>query len=123
VHALLGLETLVHLSGHPVVGQSWEGFVIETLLAASPWRAQASFYRTAAGAEIDLMIEHKDGRVWAIEIRRGLSAKPAKGFYQALADTKPERAYLVHAGDDRYPVAENVEAVGLLEMARILEAE
>lgn len=120
VHALLGLESLTKLSGHAVVGQSWEGFVIETLLAASPWRSQASFYRTAAGAEIDLVIEHKDGRLWAIEIKRGLSAKPARGFYQAIEDLKPERSFLVHAGDDRYPVAEGIDAVGIRELAQEL---
>lgn len=113
VHALLGLETLHQLSGHPVVGQSWEGFVLETLLAATPWRSQASFYRTSAGAEVDLVLENAEGRRWAIEIKRGLSAKPGRGFYQAVEDLRPDRAYVVHAGDDRYPIAEGVEAIGI----------
>lgn len=113
VHALLGLETLHQLSGHPVVGQSWEGFVLETLLAATPWRSQASFYRTSAGAEVDLVLENAEGRRWAIEIKRGLSAKPGRGFYQAVEDLRPDRAYVVHAGDDRYPIAEGVEAIGV----------
>lgn len=113
VHALLGLETLHQLSGHPVVGQSWEGFVLETLLAATPWRSQASFYRTSAGAEVDLVFENAEGRRWAIEIKRGLSAKPGRGFYQAVEDLRPDRAYVVHAGDDRYPIAEGVEAIGV----------
>lgn len=113
VHALLGLETLHQLSGHPVVGQSWEGFVLETLLAATPWRSQASFYRTSAGAEVDLVLENAEGRRWAIEIKRGLSAKPGRGFYQAIEDLRPDRAYVVHAGEDRYPIAEGVEAIGI----------
>jgi predicted AAA+ superfamily ATPase len=116
VHALLGLETLTQLSGHPVVGQSWEGFVIETVLAAAPWRSQVSFYRTSTGAEIDLVLEHKNGHLWAIEIKRGLSAKPRRGFYQAIKDIKPERSFLVHAGDDRYPIAERVEALGIRDL-------
>jgi uncharacterized protein len=120
VHALLGLETLTQLSGHPVVGLSWEGFVIETVLAAAPWRSQASFYRTSAGAEIDLVLEHKDGRLWAIEIKRGLSAKPGRGFYQAIKDIMPERSFMVHAGDDRYPIAEHVEAIGICELVEEL---
>lgn len=95
VHALLGLETLIQRSGHPVVGQSWEGFVIETVLAAAPWRSQASFYRTSAGAEIDLVLEHKNSHLWAIGIKRGLSAKPGRGFYQAIKDIKPKRSFMV----------------------------
>ena len=75
-----------------------------------------------AGAEIDLLIEHKDGRMWAIEIKRGLTAKPGKGFYHAIDDLKPERSYLVHSGDERYPIAENVNAIGLYELARELSS-
>lgn len=122
VHALLGLETLTQLSGHPVIGQSWEGFVIETLLAATPWRANASFYRTAAGAEVDLVIENKNGHRWVIEIKRGLSAKLERGFYQALEDLKPERAFAVHASDDRYPIADGIEAISIRELAKELAA-
>lgn len=122
VHALLGLETLTQLGGHPVVGQSWEGFVIETLLAAIPWRANVSFYRTAVGAEVDLVIERKDGCRWIIEIKRGLTAKLGRGFYQAYNDLKPERAFAVHAGDDRYPLAEGVEAISICELVKELAA-
>jgi len=122
VHALLGLETITQLSGHPVVGQSWEGFVIETLLAATPWHGNASFYRTSAGAEVDLVIDHKDGRRWVIEIKRGLSAKLKRGFYQACEDLKPDRAFAVHAGHDRYPIAEGVEAISIREIVKELSS-
>jgi predicted AAA+ superfamily ATPase len=122
VHALLGLETLTQLSGHPVVGQSWEGFVIETLLAALPWRAHASFYRTSAGAEVDLVIDHSDGRRWLIEIKRGLSPKLERGFHQACADLRPERAFAVHAGTECYPLAPGVEAIGIRGLAHVLAA-
>lgn len=122
VHALLGLETLTQLSGHPVVGQTWEGFVIETLLAAAPWRATASFYRTAVGAEVDLVIEHKDGRLWLVEIKRGLSARLTRGFYQAHNDLKPERAFAVHAADDRYPIAKGIEAISVRALVQELSA-
>ncbi len=122
VHALLGLETLVELSGHPVVGLSWEGFVIETLLAATPWRTRASFYRTAAGAEIDLTLELANQKLWAIEIKRGLSAKLERGFYQAIEDLRPARAFVLHAGDDRYPVADGIEAIGIRQLVDELRA-
>jgi uncharacterized protein len=123
VHALLGLKTLTELSGHPIIGMSWEGFVIESLLASAPWRKNAFFYRTSAGAEIDLVIEHGDGSLWAIEIKRSLSGRAEKGFYQAINDLQPAKAFVVHAGDDRYPITETVEAVGVLEMIRLLQED
>lgn len=118
VHALLGIEDDNHLAGHPVVGPSWEGFVIENILAVVPERTNASFYRTAAGAEIDLVLElpGKHG-LWAIEIKRGLSSGPSRGFYHAREDIKPRRSFVVYAGEDRYPITKGVEAIGLHGMA------
>lgn len=120
-HALLNIETFEDLLGHPVSGPSWEGFVIENLITASPNRTQASFYRTAAGAEIDLLLELGSRRgTWAVEIKRSLTAKPQRGFYNAVEDIQPTKAFVVHAGEDRYPVSESVEAVGLREMVGLL---
>ena len=121
VHALLGIEDHDALAGHPVVGASWEGFVIETLLAVAPPRTMASFYRTSAGAEIDLLLELPGERgPWAIEIKRGLAATPSKGFHNACDDLKPQRAFVVTSGEARYPIAKDVEAIGLREMAELL---
>jgi len=119
LHALLGLRDADELAGHPVVGKSWEGFVIESLLAVAPERARASFYATAAGAEIDLVLElgGNQGR-WAIEVKRSLVAKPTKGFYHSLEDLNPAKAFVVTAGEDRYPLAEGVEAISLRELAQ-----
>jgi predicted AAA+ superfamily ATPase len=122
VHALLGIETLAQLAGHPVVGLSWEGYVLETLLSVLPWRSSAFFYRTAAGAEIDLVLQHNDGSVWAIEIKRALSARVERGFHQACADIRPARAFVVHAGDDRYPISETVEGIGVRALAAELQS-
>ena len=121
LHALLGLADHDALAGHPVVGPSWEGFVIENLLAVAPPRTMASFYRTQAGAEIDLLLEIPGKRgPWAIEIKRGLSARLGKGFHHAREDVRPERAFVVHPGEERYPVSKEVEAVGLREMVSII---
>ena len=117
VHSLLGISSLEELSGHPVIGESWEGFVIETLLGQLPWPTQASFYRTVTGAEIDLVLDFPGGQRWAIEIKRSLSAKMSRGFHMALADIAPSRAFVVHAGDDRYPLSKAVEAIGVRELA------
>ena len=122
VHALLGVEDHDALAGHPVVGASWEGFVIENLLAVAPPRTMASFYRTLAGAEIDLLLELPGKRgPWAIEIKRGLSTAPGRGFHHAREDVKPERAFIVYSGEERYPIAKDVEAIGLREMASLIE--
>lgn len=120
VHALLGIADYNALAGHPVVGASWEGFVIENLLAAAPDRTIASFYRTAAGAEIDLVLEVPSDGVWAIEIKRGLSPKPDKGFYVACEDVKPDRRFVVYSGTDRYPISSELDAVGLRDLAQTL---
>jgi predicted AAA+ superfamily ATPase len=122
VHALLGIETLEQLAGHPVVGRSWEGFVLENLLSVLPWRSSAFFYRTSSGAEIDLVLEHASGALWAIEVKRGLAAKIERGFHAAREDLQPERAFLVHAGEDRYPVSANLEAISLRGMMDELRA-
>jgi predicted AAA+ superfamily ATPase len=122
VHALLNIGNYNELFGHPVVGESWEGFVIENLLAAAPWETFASFYRTSAGAEIDLVLEIPGNGLWAIEIKRGLAARPEKGFHIACEDLKPARRFLVNAGEDRYPISKNLEAIGLKELATMLAA-
>lgn len=120
VHALLGIADHDALAGHPVVGASWEGFVIENLLATAPAGTRASFYRTAAGAEIDLLLELPGGKRWTVEIKSGLSPRLEKGFHFARQDLKPEKSFVVYSGDDRYPLDEGVEAIGLRELASIL---
>jgi hypothetical protein len=118
VHALLGLEDYNELAGHPVVGPSWEGFVIENLLAVAPDRTLSSFYRTAAGAEIDLVLELPGARgVWAIEIKRGAAGSGGKGFHNAIEDVRPRRSFVVYGGEDRYPLGDRVEAIGIRELA------
>lgn len=119
-HSLLGIADYNALLGHPVAGASWEGFVIENLIAAAPSRAMPGFYRTAAGAEIDLVLEIPGHGRWAFEIKRSPSAKPAKGFYLAVQDLKPARQFLVNSGSARYPISAGLDAIGLPEMAAIL---
>ncbi len=113
LHALLGIPGYTALCGHPVVGTSWEGFVIENLLAAAPSRTHASFYRTAAGAEIDLFLELPTAGRWAVEIKLGSSPKCGKGFHQARQDLKPDRSFVVYSGPDRYQITPGVEALSL----------
>ncbi|MEM6942240.1 MAG: ATP-binding protein [Pseudomonadota bacterium] len=117
VHTLLGVETMDELLGHPVVGASWEGFVIENLLNATKPRTQAFFYRTAAGAEIDLVLDMGARRgLWAIEIKRGATAKIEKGFRNAREDIQPTRSFIIHSRTERYPKGDGIEAIGLTEL-------
>ncbi len=116
LHALLGIENHAELAGHPVVGPSWEGFVIENLLAVAPERTLASFYRTAAGAEVDLVLDLPGRGRWAIEVKRGLSPSIGKGFYSACDDLKPARRFFVYSGEQRYPLGASAEAVGPREL-------
>ena len=120
VHALLGIPSLTALAGHPVVGSSWEGFVIETLASVLRWPAAASFYRTSGGAEIDLVVEFPGGETWAVEIKRSLAPKVSRGFHVACEDLAATRAFVVHAGDDRFPITPSVEGIGLVELAGML---
>lgn len=123
VHALLGIGDKDTLVSHPVLGASWEGFVIEQVLVAAPEGTTGHFYRTSAGAEIDLLLHLPGGESWAIEIKRSLSPRPDKGFHHACADLSPTRRFIVYAGDERYPLSAEVEAMPLLTLARVLAEE
>lgn len=122
VHALLGLESSEQLLGHPVVGASWECFVIETLINCAPEGVTAYFYRTSAGAEIDLLLDLPDGQRWAIEVKRSLSPKVERGFHHACEDLQPTQRWVVYPGLERYRINEGLEAMPLLEAARAVAA-
>ncbi len=112
LHALLAIRDEDTLLSHPVAGTSWEGFAIESLIAAGR-DVQAHFYRTAAGAELDLVLVLPGGEVWAVEIKRSLSPKPGRGFHSARADVQPARSFIVYPGMERFPIDENLEAISL----------
>lgn len=115
VHALLGIHSLDDLVAHPVAGGSWEGFAVENLVAVAPAGTIPGFYRTAAGAELDLVLDLPDGRRWAVEVKRGRAPKLERGFHHAREDLRPDRCIVVHGGDARFPMGEDVEAMGLAE--------
>ncbi|MBK8524086.1 MAG: ATP-binding protein [Betaproteobacteria bacterium] len=122
VHALLGIPDKDTLLAHMVVGQSWECFVVENLIAVAPEGVDASFYRTGGGAEIDLLLTWPDGRHWAIEIKRSLSPKVERGFHAACVDLEPEREFVVYPGAERYPLAADIEVLPLVALAEMLAA-
>lgn len=118
LHALLGLARLDDTLGHPIAGPSWEGFVIENLIAAAGDRRIPLFYRTERGAEVDLLFE-RGGRVEvAIEIKRTSAPTVSKGFRIACEDLQPKTAYLVHGGEETWPMGGRVTAISLPELMR-----
>jgi predicted AAA+ superfamily ATPase len=119
VHALLGLSTPRDLQGHPIVGASWEGFVIEQIAAAMPVGAHLGFYRTSAGAEIDAVV-HSGSRRVAFEVKFSSAPKPARGFWQALEDLQIDEAYIVAPVARRYPLTEGVQVLPVWEVAGVL---
>jgi predicted AAA+ superfamily ATPase len=116
VHALLGLPDKETVLGHPVAGASWEGLTIENAIGAAGDRAEPSFYRTSGGAEIDLVLSWRDGRKWAIEVKRSSAPKLERGMRSALEDLQPERSFIVYPGTERFRLAEGIEAIGLAEL-------
>lgn len=121
VHALLGIIDKESLLGHPVCGQSWEGFVIENCLSVAPQHSEAHFYRSSAGAECDLLITFPDQTVWAIEIKRSVAPRLQKGFYFAQDDVKPQAVFVVYSGKESYPISDGVRATGLIELLKQIE--
>lgn len=120
-HSLLGINDFESLLSHPIVGMSWENFVIENIISTLPNSAATYFYRTAAGAEIDLLIEFSSRKRWAIEIKRGLSPKINKGFYSAIEDIKPEASFIIYSGSDSYHIAQNIEVKNISAMMNMLQ--
>ena len=121
LHALLGIASLNELAGHPVVGASWEGWVLEQIAQMAGPQWQLSFYRTASGAEMDIVAECGKRKI-GLEIKFSSAPALTKGFWSALADLKLEQAYIVAPVEKGYPLAPNVEVVSAAELASFLGA-
>lgn len=113
VHRLLGITNYNSLLSNPVLGKSFEGFVIENILSVISEGTECYFYRTSAGAEIDLILKIASNEIWAIEIKTGIAPKIAKGFYQACIDIGATRRYVVYGGDDEFPVDHDITVISL----------
>lgn len=119
VHCLLNIANHEALIEHPVIGASWEGFIIENILQVLDSQVYASFYRSSGGAEIDLILEFQSSKgkqVWAIEIKRSLKPKVTRGFHSACEDIQPHRKLLVYSGDDSYPIKNGIQVIGLKQI-------
>lgn len=120
LHALLGLPDEEALLGHPAVGASWEGFVLENLITAAGTSASAHFYRTSGGAEVDLLLNWPSGECWAIEVKRSLAPKVERGFHSACEDLQPTRKLVIYPGDEPFPLGHGVQAMPLATLCHEL---
>lgn len=119
-HALLNIQTFNDLMGHPVIGGSWEGFVIENILAVTSSRIKAYFYRTSGGAEIDLLLELTSREKWAIEIKRSSAPALSRGFHTACEDVQATKRFVVYAGEDTFPLSQKTRAISLTDLMKEL---
>ncbi len=120
LHKLLGIHSEEQLLSHPIVGASWEGFVIENIIAILPKGVEVYFYRTLAGAEVDLVIKFSDS-IWAVEIKRGLSPTVQKGFYQACEDIKADRRYIVYSGESEFQIKNNITVLSVFKLIQHIQ--
>ncbi|MEN6320859.1 MAG: ATP-binding protein [Syntrophaceae bacterium] len=119
-HTLLMIKSMEYLQGHPTIGSSWEGFVIEQIIPLLPSHWKCYFYRTSAGAEIDLLIVGEDGILIPIEIKYSLSPKPTKGFWNAYQDLSCTKGFVVYPGAEVYPLGSGVLALPIKEISQII---
>lgn len=119
LHALLNIGDSNALHAHPVLGASWEGLVVEQIAAHAPPGAELNYFRTAAGAEIDLVLTLGDRR-FAFEIKYSMAPKPTKGFWHAMKDLAIDRAWVIAPVDHSYRLAENVEVIALEHLPRAI---
>lgn len=113
LHVLLNISDYETLLGHPVLGASWEGFVLESIIQSLSNKWQYSYYRTSGQTELDLVLEGPKNEVFAIEIKRSIAPKVSKGFHSASDDIKATRKFVVYPGEDRFPLGHDTDAINL----------
>lgn len=122
LHALLELRSLDELLSHPVVGASWEGFVIEQLIAAAGPRRIPLYFRTASGTEADLVFERGGEVEMVIEITRSTAPVASSGLHAAREALRPKSTYLVHGGDSEWPMSGGISAISVRGLTAVLRS-
>jgi predicted AAA+ superfamily ATPase len=120
LHSILNLKSMDMLFSHPKIGASWEGYVVENILNQIDDKWEYSYYRTSNQAEIDLVLQTPDNEVWAIEIKKSSAPKLTRGYHEACKDVKATHKWVVNANNDRYPLAQETEVIGLVEFLDLL---
>jgi predicted AAA+ superfamily ATPase len=113
LHSLLNLKTLRDLEGHPKLGASWEGFVLQQIIRQLGARSdECFFWATHAGAELDLLVK-RGQHCLGFEIKRTSSPRITPSMRNAMVDLKLKRLDLIHAGDETFPMGKNIRAIAL----------
>jgi uncharacterized protein len=121
LHALLRIRNEEELLGHPAIGASWEGWVVEQIAGLLSGSERLYYYRTAAGSEIDLLVQRSASQpLLAFEIKRTLRPSLSKGFLSALDDLENVQGYLVYPGSESFPLKENVQSLPVRELEKVL---
>jgi len=121
LHLLLGIESYDELLAHPQAGNSWEGLVVEEIISLAPAYWESFFFRTSAGAEIDLLLLDRNKRRIAIEVKHSLSPKVTKGFWNAFKDLSCKKGYVIYPGRETYPLSDNVSVLPATDMVKIFK--
>ena len=122
LHRLLGIGDHDTLLSNPILGKSWEGFVVENIHSVLPRLAETHFYRTAAGAEIDLVIKMPNSEIWAVEIKYGTAPKIGKHYNQTCNDVGATHKFIVYGGEDEFPIGDDVWMISLPKIMQKLTA-
>ncbi len=121
LHVLLGIQEYESLWGHPVRGASFEGFVLEQILARIPAHIQPSFFRSHSGDELDLVLRFPNSLV-AVEIKHTASPKLSAGFHRARKDLGIQKSYVIYPGTETYIMSEGVQAIPLISFLNLLNS-
>jgi len=119
IHCLLGIENYNDLLGHPALGNSYEAFVIESILRNLP-KYEASFFRSSGGSEVDLVLERGRNRI-AIEIKSSPAPRVTQGFWEALKVIKPQKAYVTAPVSSSFPLKNDVWVHNITKLLEILK--
>jgi len=121
LHTLLNIRSLDDLHGHPSLGSSWEGFVIEQVISLLTNKKEVYFFRTNAGAEIDLLFFDDNRRPVAVEVKYSMSPSLSRGFWNAFDDLGCPLGYVIYPGSEMYPLTEKVHALPITDLVKIIE--
>ncbi|MFO7880214.1 MAG: ATP-binding protein [Bacteroidales bacterium] len=120
LHSLLNISDAESLFSHPKIGASWEGFIIENIINQLDDNWEYSYFRTTNQAEIDLVLTSPDNSVWAIEVKRASAPKVTRGYHEACSDISATHKWVVTTNNDRYPLTEGTEVIGISEFLKII---
>ena len=115
------LDSYDQIQGHPVLGYSWEGFVVEQVFSSVPSGWEVFFYRTASGVEIDLILIKPGKGPIAVEIKYSSTPKPEKGFKIAFDNLKCRKAYIIYPGSESYPLGKNIHSLTVEMISEIFK--